>query len=120
MIKDWMIGGLIGLSTGLSFNLAADVLTNDLMLDFWEFGIACITPAVIAIAIALVTRSPVIKLLTVAFLTLLIPVLGASFGASGSEPLWQFGALGLVGGLVWTTPFALYRIMGEKNNSADV
>ena len=117
MVKDWLLGGLIGLSTGLSFNLVVDALTPDLMLNFWEFGIACITPVVIAIAIALVTHSSVKKFLAIAFLTLLIPVFGTSIGASGSEPLWQFGAIGLVGGLVWATLFALCQFFNKKMNN---
>ena len=112
-----MLGGLIGLSTGLSFNLVVDALTLDLMLNVWEFGIACITPPVIAIAIALVTHSSVKKFLAIAFLTLVIPVFGTSIGASGSEPVWQFGAIGLVGGLVWATPFALCEIFDKKMNN---
>jgi hypothetical protein len=66
-----------------------------------------VTLALIAGVVARVTKSRIVMLLAIAYLTLVIPVLGASFGASGSEPLWQFAALGLIGGLVWSTPFAL-------------
>ena len=109
-IKVWLVGGVTGLVTGLSFTLVHDALTTDLMLDLWEFGVALVTPALIAVVVALATRSRIVMLLAVAYLTLLIPVLGVVFGASGSEPLWQFGALGLVGGLVWSTPFALWQL----------
>ena len=101
----------MGLVTGLSFILVHDALTTDLMFDLWEFGVALVTPALIAVVVALGTRSKIVILLAIAYLTLLIPVLGASFGASGSEPLWVFGALGLVGGLVWSTPFALQALL---------
>ena len=40
-------------------------------------------------------------------LTMLIPVLGITIGASGSEPLWQFCLVGSVGGVVWSVPFAI-------------
>ena len=114
VIKVWLVGGLTGLGTSLSFNLVHDALTTDLMFDLWEFGVASVTPTLIAALLALATRSKVVILLAIAYLTLLIPVLGASFGASGSEPLWQFAALGLVGGLVWSTPFALWQLTRRR------
>ena len=113
-IKVWLVGGLVGLGTGLSFIMVHDALTTDLMFDLWELGVALVVPLLIAVLVALATRSRIGILLAVAFLTLLIPVLGASFGASGSEPLWQFAALGLVGGLVWSTPFALWQLTRRR------
>ena len=117
-IKVWLVGGLVGLVTGLSFNLVEDALTTDGMFDLWEFGVASVSPALIAALLALATRSKVAILLAIAYLTLLIPVLGASFGASGSEPLWQFAALGLVGGLVWSIPFSLWELKGRRNKKS--
>ena len=106
-IKIWGLGSLVGLFTGLSFALVEDALTTDLMFDLWEFGVAIVIPLLMAGLVALATRSRIGILLAIAFLTSLIPVCSVSFGASGSEPLWQFAALGLVGGLFWGTPFAL-------------
>ena len=109
-IKVWLVGSLVGLITGLSFNLMEDALTTDFMFDLWELGVALVVPLLMAVLIALSTRSSIGILLVVAFLTLLIPVFGASFGASGSEPLWQFAVLGFIGGLVWSTPFAFWQL----------
>ena len=86
-IKVWLVGSLTGLVTGLSFILVHDALTTDLMFDLWEFAVALVTPALIAALVAIATRSRIVTLLAGAYLTLLIPVLGASFGASGAEPL---------------------------------
>lgn len=113
-IKVWLVGSLVGLVTGLSFTLVEDALTTDLMFDLWELGVALVVPLLMAVLVALATRSRIGILLAVAFLTLLIPVAGASFGASGSEPLWQLPALGLVGGLVWSTPFALWQLRRRR------
>ena len=113
-IKVWLVGGLVGLGTGLSFIMVHDALTTDLMFDLWEFGVALVTPALIAVAVALATRSRIVMLLAVAYLTLLIPVLGPAFGGTGSEPIWAFGALGLVGGLVWSTPFTLWALLRRR------
>ena len=106
-IKVWLVCGLAGLGTGLSFIMVHEALTTDSMFDLWEFGVALVSPALIASLVALTTSSKVSILLAIAYLTLLIPVVGAFFGSSGSEPLWQFAALGLVGGLVWSIPFSL-------------
>jgi hypothetical protein len=110
-IKIWGLGSLVGLFTGLSFTLVEDALTTDLMFDLWELGVAIVIPLLMAALVALATRSRIGILLAIAFLTSLIPVCSASFGASGSEPLWQFAALGLVGGLFWGTPFALFVLV---------
>ena len=117
-IKVWLVGGLVGLVTGLSFNLVENALTTDGIFDSWEFGVALVVPLLIAVLVALATRSRIGILLAVAFLTLLIPVLGVSIGASGSEPLWQLrvqlAAFGLVGGLVWSTPFAFWQLTRRR------
>ena len=117
-IKVWLVGSLVGLVTGLSFSLVEDALTTDLMFDLWELGVALVVPLLMAVLVALATRSRIGILLAVAFLTLLIPVLGVSIGASGSEPLWQLrvqlAAFGLVGGLVWCTPFAFWQLTRRR------
>ena len=102
------------MGTGLSFIMVHDALTTDLMFDLWEFGVALVTPALIAVVVALGTRSKTVILLAIAYLTLLIPVLGPAFGGTGSEPIWAFGALGLVGGLFWSTPFALWALLRRR------
>ena len=108
------MGSLVGLVTGLSFTLVVDALTTDLMFDLWELGVALAVPLLMAVLVALATRSVIGILMAIAFLTLLMPVYGASFGASGSEPLWQFAGLGLVGGLVWSTPFSLCQLRKRR------
>jgi len=108
------VGGLVGLGTSMSFIMTHDALTTDLMFDLWEFGITLITPALIAVVVALVTKSRLVIVLAVAYLTLLIPVLGPAFGGTGSEPIWAFAVLGLIGGLVWSTPFALSALLRRR------
>jgi hypothetical protein len=109
-IKVWITGGLTGLGTSLSFILAHNLLTTDHMFSLWEFSIASITPALIGVFASLATKLSPLILLVVSYMTLLMPVLGGFFGSSGSEPLWQFAILGLIGGLVWSIPFALWRL----------
>ena len=99
-----------GAGTGLSFMLAHDLLTTDQMFDGWEFGLAVAIPGLIALLIGRVANSGHYTFLPVAYLTLAIPVLGPAFGGTGDEPFWLFGVLGLVGGLVWSIPFAIWKI----------
>ena len=112
--KIWLVGLLTGSGSGLAFLLAHEAFTQDQLFELWEFGVASATPALIVILVFLVTRSRVIMLLVIAYMTLLIPVLGATFGAAGSEPLWQFALPGFAGGLIWSTPFALWELFRKR------
>ena len=107
-VKIWSTGALAGSGTSLSFVLMHNALTVDLMFDIWELGVAAITPILVVVAVTLITRSKIYVVFPVAYLTLIMPVVGAFFGSSGSEPMWQFAVLGMVGGLIWGTPFALW------------
>jgi hypothetical protein len=114
-VKIWSIGALTGSGTSLSFVLMHNALTVDLMFDIWEFGVAAITPILVVVAVTLITRSKIYVVFPVAYLTLIMPVVGAFFGSSGSEPIWQFALLGMVGGLIWSTPLALWSCVKSRS-----
>ena len=114
-IRVWSTGAITGSGTSLSFILMHNALTVDLIFELWEFGIAIIGTTLIITAMTLITRSKIYIVLPVAYLTLLMPVVGAFFGSSGSEALWQFASLGLAGGLVWSTPFALWKLAKSES-----
>ena len=103
-----LLGGLAGAATSAIFILVHENLTRDSSLDIWVFGVTLSVPALIAVVISIVTKTRFIILLPITYLTFFIPTLGAVFGSSGSEPFWQFAMLGLLGGLVWSIPFALW------------
>ena len=65
---------------------------------------------------SMATRSNVLILLIIAYLTLVMPVLGALFGAPNSEirVALMITMLGLVGGLIWSTPFALWAYIRRR------
>ncbi|MDE0745089.1 MAG: hypothetical protein OSB66_05095 [SAR202 cluster bacterium] len=107
-IKGWLLFGLTGAVSTLAFKLTHDVFTSDSNFSLWEFGISLIVTGSVSLLISKLTRSKSVFLLIVTYLTLLIPVLGALFGSSGSEPLWQFGLLGLIGSLFWSVPFSIW------------
>ena len=118
----WAIGGITGIGTALSFKLIHDGLTTDNMFDLWELGVALITPLVVGMIVTACTKYPRSITVAIAYLTLFIPVLGPLFGGTGSEPLWQFGLLGLIGGLGWGTLFglavALSKPKSEKSSES--
>ena len=112
-IKIWLVGSIAGSSTALLFFLATLILSIDGELTLLEFGVALITPAIVAVLVAKATNSKIVILLIVAYLTLVIPVLGPLFGAPDSDVrvAARLVMLGLVGGLVWSTPFAFWAYM---------
>lgn len=112
-IKNWMLFGLTGLVSTLVFKLTHDVFTSDSNFSLWEFAISLIITGSVSLLISKLSHSKSVFLLVVTYMTLLIPVLGALFGSSGSEPLWQFGLLGLFGALFWSVPFSIW--LGWKN-----
>ena len=114
-IRIWATGALTGSATSLSFVLIHNALTVDLIFGLWELGITIISTTLIIAALTLIIRSKMYIALPVAYMTLIMPVVGAFFGSSGSEPLWQFGVLGMAGGLAWSTPFSLWTL--AKRNS---
>ena len=55
---------------------------------------------------------------SIGFLTFTIPILGVTFGAPNSKltTLLQIVMIGTVGGLVWSTPFALWSLYKSRGN----
>ena len=113
-------GGLTGLIVALGFQVIPDICCDDNPMVF-RFNEFLATVVIILLAVALLgflhyAARKFLKLwfmlrfksvLMVGTLTAIIPVFGISFGASGSEPLWQFCLIGMIGGAVWSIPFAI-------------
>lgn len=114
-IRIWATGAIIGSGTSISFILIHNALAVDSIFQLWELGIAIISTTLIIIALTLIIRSKIYITLPVAYMTLIMPVGGAFFGSSGSEPLWQFAVLGMTGGLVWSMPFAARALAKSKS-----
>ena len=114
-IRIWATGAITGSATSLSFILIHNALTVDSIFELWELGIAIISTTLIIVGLTLIIRSKIYIALPVAYMTLLMPVVGAVFGSSGSEPLWQFAVLGMAGGLAWSTPFSLWTLVKRKS-----
>ena len=104
-------GSVTGLLTCLSFLLVHEILTIDDVFTLVEFGVALATPGISGLIAARLCRETTIILIILAYLTFLFPIFGPLFGSSGSEPIWQFALLGLVGGLLWSLPIGAVRLI---------
>ena len=113
-------GSLSGLIVALGFQILPDVCCDDnlMVFDFNEF-LATVMIILLTVALFGFLHYAARKFLKLGFmlrfksvvavgiLTALIPVFGITMGASGSEPLWQFCLAGIIGGVVWSLPFAI-------------
>ena len=108
------MGGLTGTGTSLLFLSFHYALTSDNVFSGWEFVLSLCSPAIAAIITTVLSRSrlsTLIMLFPVAYLTFLIPIFGAYFGASGPDQFVQIPLLAFLGGLFWTTPFIAIRLI---------
>ena len=113
-------GALTGLIVALGFQVLPDVCCDDtpMVFDFNEF-LATVMIILLAVSMFGFLHYAARKFLKLGFmlrfksvvavgiLTALIPVFGITMGASGSEPLWHFCVAGIIGGAVWSLPFAI-------------
>jgi hypothetical protein len=122
-IKIWLMGGTIGMVVGLFSTLVADAFSTDQRFTGLEAIFTFLfIPGLAAILVTQVSRLRWLRMLQykrmgrvlfgIAYLSML-PVFGVNFGASGSEPLWQFAGIGLVAGLFFTAPVAIV-VLGWK------
>jgi len=115
-VKLWLLYAITGSVTGVSALLVHNSFTTDLLFELWEMGITLLTPALVAVLLNRITRTGMKSLLTVSYLTLFMPVLGPMFGGTGNEPLWAFAVLGVIGGLVWGSPFAVTSLIKSRKD----
>ena len=112
--KLWLTGGLTGTGTSLLFLSFHYVFTTDNVFSGWEFVLSLCSPAIAAIITTVLSRSrfsTLITLFPIGYLTFVMPIFGAYFGASGPEQFVQIPLLAFLGGLFWTTPFIAIRLI---------
>ncbi len=115
--KGWIIGGISGFVTSLASFVLILLFSLDDVLSLIEFLLVFLgTPAVIGFIMAKVFSLKRLMLITVCYLTFLVPVLGPLFG--GPDPDLMFvsilGLLGAVGGLFWSIPFVLFAYIRKR------
>ena len=113
-------GRLVGLIVALGFQILPDICCDDDPTVFHLHELlATIVMILLTVSLFGFLHSSARKfsklrfmlrfksVVIVGVLTMFIPVLGITMGASASEPLWQFCLVGIVGGGVWSVPFAI-------------
>ena len=113
-------GGLTGLIVALGFQVIPDIFCDENPVVFGFNGfLATVVIILLAVALFGLLHYAARKFLKLGFMlrfnsvlmvgtsTAIIPVFGIYFGASGSEPLWQFCLAGVIGGAVWSIPFGI-------------
>ena len=113
-------GGFVGLTVAIGFQVMPDICCDDVPTVFHAYEFLAMVVVILLILSVFgflnysARKSSKLRfilrfksVLAVGGLTMFIPVLGITIGASGSEPLWQFGLAGIIGGGVWSVPFAI-------------
>ena len=112
-------GGLVGLIVALGFQVLPDICCDEDPTVFHLHELLA-TIVIIFLIVSLfgflnssARKSSKLRFMLrfqsvviVGVLTMSIPVLSITIGASGSEPLWQFCLAGFVGDVIWSVPFA--------------
>ena len=116
-------GALLGIFISIVFILVG-VDPGSFRGLFSIFLAMAILSAIVVNQILKTTRRPELNLkilVPIGFLTSIIPLLGATFGAPNSEPitLVTIVLLGAIGGLFWSSPFALWNAYHHSKNDAD-
>ena len=110
-------GIISGSLTGIFFVIIQKLLTMDSELSLPEFFILLLSPIIASLIIFKIFNNSLIKTTLISFLTLIIPILGASFGSGDISLINQLGIfsfMGAIGGLIWSIPFSI-SILLKKN-----
>jgi len=131
----FLAGALTGTFVGLLMTVITHIpLGNDsdgyqiTVMYYWSSALLVVIgiPLVSAFGVNIISKmsgccEPSLKhLIPVAYLTFLIPVLGVSFGAPNSNlvTLATIVMLGAIGGIFWSTPFALWSYYKSRGNQS--
>ena len=91
MKRIWLASGIIGIWTAVVFVSSIRLFSVDNNLSFIEFVISVISPSFGVILFSKRLRVSILTLIGVAYLTLVIPILGPSFGGTGKENILHQG-----------------------------
>ncbi|MBM32502.1 MAG: hypothetical protein CL764_06590 [Chloroflexi bacterium] len=111
------IGIVCGSLTGLIFVIIQKLLTFDSVLSLPEFFILLLSPIIASLLIFKLFNNSLIKNCLISFFTLIIPILGTSFGSGDYSFLNQLGIfsfIGGIGGLFWSVPISLTILFKKK------
>ena len=115
-IKIWMAGAGTGFIAAVTFLIANIILSLDGTFSLIDLGLSLLMPTVTGIVAYKTFHQNLILLLIVAYLTTVIPVGTALFGAPnmGIEVILTLVIIGTIGGLFWITPFVIWNIIQNR------
>ena len=98
-------GSLTGLGTGIFWSLVVSLFSIDQLFNGTELLLSLAVPGIIAVTIWKTLKIRIWIVVSIAYLTLLIPLFGIGFG--GANTL-QMTIGGVIGGFCWSVPIILY------------
>ena len=98
-------GSLTGLGTGVFWSLVVSLFSIDQLFNGTELLISLAVPGLIAVTIWKILKIRFWLVVSVAYLTLLIPLFGIGIG--GANTL-QMTIGGVIAGFCWSVPIILY------------
>tara|TARA_B100000945_G_C20378801_1_gene596055 strand:+ start:635 stop:1030 length:396 start_codon:yes stop_codon:yes gene_type:complete len=128
---NWKNTLVVGAGTGATLGTLVAVIMVEIGLEPPSFGAAIVVflgmISVSAFAVQKISQrigccNPSLKqLIPISFLTFVIPVLGASFGAPNSDldTLANIIVIGAIGGGFWSTPFAIWNYFRGSNQNEE-
>ena len=102
LLRFWVLYSLIGGLAAILFISTQRLLSGDKVFSLLDLMVTLMIPLVLVAIIHRVTKASLAMLLAVTYLTLLMPVLGGAFGGTGSEPIWMFALMGILGSSIWS------------------
>ena len=98
-------GGLTGLGTGTFWSLVVGLFSLDQLFNGTELILSLAVPGIMAVTIWKTLKIRLWIVLSIAYLTLLVPLFGLGIG--GANTL-QMTIGGVIGGIFWSVPIILY------------
>ncbi len=130
---NWKHTLVAGAGTGATLATLVAVIMVKIGVEPPSFGIAIAIFLGMIIGAAFITKkifeshylgsndTSLKQLIPISFLTFILPLLGSTFGAPNSDldTLLTLVMLGTVGGLFWSTPFALWNFLKSRKDSSN-
>jgi len=102
-----LCGGLLtGLATGLAWSSVVELFSRDQSFSGTEFLMSLVVPGLVAVLVWKLWRTGLVFGVIVAYLTLLIPLIGIGMGGANVLEA-TFG--GTIAGIVYGSPWAIWR-----------
>ena len=105
--REVLCGGLLtGLATGLAWSSVVELFSRDQSFSGTEFLTSLVVPGLVAVVVWKLWRTGPVFGVIVAYLTLLIPLIGIGMGGAN---VLEATFAGAIAGIVYGSPWAIWR-----------